>query len=121
MTKRNILALTTALIVSVFSTSCTKKNESGSISDLVQHFKDAGFDGKFSPKAFALLGANDGGEYWKAETFSVEIYKFESPEKAEEITKTMNLNKNNTHSNGSFTMSVGKGDEKIIQAFNNFK
>ena len=121
MTKRNFIALSSALIVSLLSASCSKKNETGSISDLVQHFKNNGLEGKFGPKMFALIGATDGGEYWKSGKFSVEIYKFETPERAQEMTKTMNLKESKTHCNGSFTMSLNEGDEKIIKAFNDFK
>jgi hypothetical protein len=121
MNKYKFLSVIAAIICTIFSVSCTNKSESGSISDLVQHFKDNGFEGEFSPKAFALIGATDGGEYWKSESFSVEIYKFETPERAQEITKTMNLRASKTHCNGSFTMSLNKGDEKIIKIFNDFK
>jgi hypothetical protein len=121
MTKRNFIALSSILIVSLLSASCSKKNETGSISDLVQHFKNNGLEGEFSPKAFALIGATDGGGYGKSGKFSVEIYKFETPKRAQEMTKTMNLKESKTHCNGSFTMILNKGDGKIIKTFNDFK
>jgi len=78
-------------------------------------------DGEFSPKAFGLIGATGGGAYSKSGTFNLEIYKFETPERAQEMTKTYNIKKNQTHCNGSFTMILYKGDEKIIKTFNDFK
>ena len=121
MKKYKIIAKIAFIICTLFSLSCTNKSESGSVSELVQHFKDNGFEGEFSPKAFALIGAVDGGAYSKSDSFSLEIYKFETPERAQEMTKTMNIEDKKTHCLGAFTMTLHKGDEKIVKIFNDFK
>jgi hypothetical protein len=101
--KNLVLKTFILLIISSSIISCKQKNKS--INDLVSHFALNGFEGTKEAKLFQMIQAVDGCGL-VGNDFSIEIYKFENPEKMPNFLE---------YKNGKFGMSIGRGDEEELK------
>lgn len=94
------------------------QTESRTVSDLIQHFRDAGLDGESGEKIAAMIGATEGVSY-KGEGFNVEVYRYIEPAKAREMANAKIGGKPCFHS-GNFMLLVHEGEESVRPVFNSF-
>jgi len=140
MNTKHIIALQGTILFSLFFASCEeknktgstsepdlhgdtlaeRKNETGTIPDLIEYFESKGLNGRFSPKEFGMIGAIDGGSYSNSKELRIEIYKFETPNKAASLKELMGGKKLKIVTNGSFAIFIHSGGQEVIDAFNNF-
>ena len=106
---KHALGIISIVFLLISCNSSKVESSDTSIPDLILHYKQNGYDGKFSVKLFALIGATGGGSYYGSD-FGFEIYQFD------EKTKTKNVSAyEHSYSKGYFAIIVHRGDENKIK------
>ena len=93
------------------------KNER-KFTDVVTHLEKHGIKGKFSEKAFAMLGASGGGLV-TGDGYVIEVYHFQDAAKAKSMENT-SLIGTFTYCNGNVVVLIFEGKEKILDALKDF-
>jgi len=99
--------------------SSQAKSSKGTIADLINHYKKYNIEGKYEPMMAPVIGAIEGGLV-AGKTFKFEIYRYDSIDKAANMSKTGAFHYP-VQSNGYFIIIIHAGDkEKLIKIFDSF-
>ena len=80
-------------LLSIVLLGCSQGNVETTKIDIIESFAASGISGKEQEKMYAMIGAIDGFGI-KGDNFSVELYKFKTPELAENCAICEHTNKN---------------------------
>ena len=114
----SLFAKSLAFVVLLMSIGCGGGRDSRTIGDLVQHFRETGINGEYSPTFAGMIGATEGGRYF-ADDFRVEIYVFKELSQAESLEKS-GLAGSACHRNGRFILITMEGEKDVLPVFNSF-
>ena len=93
-------------------------NSTKGLADLVQHFRQEGLQGEYTPALPGTLGAGEAGVLVGPEV-DVSLLKFDDVEKAHQA-EERGAGGQAVYRNGVFLMIIRKGDAKALPAFSKF-
>lgn len=100
--------------LSIVVAGCSTKS-SRTVGDLVEHFRESGFEGTFKPNFAGMMGAEEGGNF-EDDEFLVVLYRFENESRADSLEKS-GMSGYQCYKNGSFIMIGDDSPDGLISAF----
>ena len=107
-----------ALLTCLLGCNGTSPKNERKFTDVVTHLEKHGIKGKFSEKAFALVGASGGGLV-TGDGWVIEVYHFQDAARAKSMENTTSIG-TYTYCNGNVAVLIFEGKEKILAALKDF-